>query len=123
MRGLVAAGLIVLSSGAAPAAAAEPKPLAVHALQCFIVTAELSQSSDEKLRRAGTMAMTFYMGQLFGADPAVDVEKGLIAEAKAMTPERAKALGRECGAEMQRRGAQVEAAGRAVSDNEKKHPQ
>ena len=82
--------------------------------QCFLLFASLAENEDAGVKASGLMGSLFFAGQIFGADPSVDLERLLKVEALAMNDVRSQQILPQCGQEMQGRGAQITAAGKAL---------
>jgi hypothetical protein len=117
MRYVLAAALLAGFMPPAPAAAQRATPpAAVRAVDCMLVVAVGgSQATDEKVKMALTISAAFYAGQAFGYDPAIDLKKVAVEEARRMTPARAREISTGCSEEMRKRGVEITEAGAAVS--------
>jgi len=71
------------------------------------------------------MGTMFYAAQIFGADPDIDLTNLLVSEAKivATNGKLLGELGKQCGADMQRRGKQISEAGAAIKQLATELPQ
>jgi hypothetical protein len=99
--------------------AAPLSPVIEHQLQCFLSISTLIPSTDEKTKRMGVLGSMFFAGEAFGADPKIDMTAALKQEAAKLDDARVKELLPKCGAEMNARGEQINAAGRALQSNAK----
>ena len=108
-------GVFLIAAAAAAAAGAKPAPAPVsHDLQCLVLAGTMANSDDEKTKVGAMMASMFFAGKVFGATPSIDLKTALEAEAGHLAKVDPQALAKECGGEMQTRGAQIEAAGSAL---------
>ena len=112
LLGAAAVATSVLQS--APATAAPSSTDISHAVQCFLLGGSLVNNSDEKIKSAGLITSMFYAGQIFAIEPNIDLTAAMRREAPKITEARFPALRTECSAELQRRGAQMSAAGQAL---------
>jgi hypothetical protein len=90
-------------------------PAIRHAARCLIVVASLTANQDATLKMSGLMGSFFFAGQIFGAQPDIDLTRLMTREATAMDESQTKALLVQCGEELKQRGGQVTAAGQALS--------
>jgi hypothetical protein len=114
MHGSILAILLSVQNG--PAQIRPPQPDSAHSLQCFLAVSELAASDDPAVKMMGTMGALFFAGQVFGADPGIDLQAAVRDEARILTPQAMAALRTQCGAEMQKRGVEIQEAGQALQD-------
>jgi hypothetical protein len=113
-RAMILAAMAALPVAPLPAAAQE-SAASKHNVECFLVVGALSENKDPKARTFGAMASNFFAGQIFGADPKIDLTAAMRREAKQMNEARFKTLLKQCTDEMKARHDQVTAAGKALS--------
>lgn len=118
MKALFAGSVLLAFAAVMPASAEPVSPAMKHNLQCFLAVSTLSSSRDPAHKTMGSMGALFFAGQVFGADPDVDLVVALKAEASTLQDEMIKPLLVECGREMSARGKQIQAAGAALSTSE-----
>jgi hypothetical protein len=110
----VAAGAALAALAASAHAQAAPK-YPVHDMQCFIAASVLADNADnEDTKNTGLMASMYFAGKVYGANPKVDFTAALDAEATKYDSLDHTALMKECAAEMQAHGNEIEAAGKAL---------
>jgi hypothetical protein len=114
LRMIALAPLLIALAPTQPALAQPLSPAAEHDVQCFLASLALVNADDQNLKNAGSMGTMFFAGELFGADPNVDLAAAVKTEAPKMTPDLLKQLLPQCGAEMTQRGNQITAAGEAL---------
>jgi hypothetical protein len=110
---ILCATAAVALSPCAPAQAADDATVR-HYVQCFLVMSALAASDDPKGKSAGLMATNFFAGQIFGAAPDIDLTAAFRREVPVLNDAKTQDLLSECGAEMDRRGSQIVAAGDAL---------
>ena len=110
-----AAGLALGASATMAVAAGPAAGPPHHDLQCLMAMSKLSQSTEQQAQIAGTMGMLYFAGKVFGANPSVDIGVALQTEATLAKGTDMDPLVKECGTEMQSRGQQLEAAGKALT--------
>ena len=86
-------------------------------LKCFGAISQLAISDDAETKSVGMMGSVFFAGKIFGANPDIDLNAALLSVAQSLEPEDMSQLFERCGAELTRRGKQVEAAGDYVMKN------
>lgn len=89
-------------------------PAIRHSARCLIVVASLASSEDATLKMSGLMGSLFFAGQIFGAEPDIDLASLMKREAIDIDERLTKELLVQCGGELQRRGGQISAAGEAL---------
>ena len=99
---------------AAPAPGDAPSASLRHNLQCLVATSIAGGSVPTDQQQGLQMAVLFFSGAVFGADPNIDLPAAVRSEMKDMTPTKVQALLAECGAEMQNRGKQLTDLGRTL---------
>ncbi|MBV8681321.1 MAG: hypothetical protein JO111_00500 [Caulobacteraceae bacterium] len=104
------------------AATATLNPAEEHSAQCFIVMISLTNSTDSSLQESGYVGSTFFAGQLFGADPNIDLASTIQTEVPRLTPEITKNLVAQCGAELVDKAKQITAARQILESNEGRKP-
>jgi len=116
MKAVLIGAAAVAASMLSPvrAATAQPSTDVSHALQCFLLGGSLINNSDEKIKSVGMITSMFYAGQVFAIEPNIDLTAAMRREAPKITEARLPALRTECSTELQRRGAQMSAAGQAL---------
>ncbi len=107
--GLFAAALVPVH-----AAAQTYDPAIRHSARCLIVVASLASSEDATLKMSGLMGSLFFAGQIFGAEPNIDLTSLMKREAVDIDERRTKELLVQCGGELQQRGGEISAAGEAL---------
>ncbi len=85
--------------------------MAIHDIQCFVATSSLIGNSNKSVSMVGMMDSFFFAGQLFGAEPKIDLTAALKEYGSHLGPDQIKSLLVECGAEMKARGHEMTAAG------------
>lgn len=108
--------ILMLAAGAVVPASASSRPAVAHAVDCFLAIQSLADSRDPKVRAMGKTGAMFFAGQIFGADPRIDLGKVATAEALTLSEARIAELRLECGRELQARGQQMESAGAAMRE-------
>lgn len=117
MRFILAAIMTTAVAAPAPAEAQAAKPAAVRAVDCMLITSAAGESTtDQKVKTAMTISASFYAGQAFAYDPAIDLKQVAVAEARRLTSQPVRELVTSCSAEMTKRGAEIIAAGTAVTE-------
>jgi hypothetical protein len=112
----IALATLLLALAPTTPALAQPQSAAIeHDVQCLLASAALLNADDPNAKNVGLMGAMFFGGQLFGADPDIDLTAALKSEAPKMTPDHLKVVLAACGAEMTRRGNQITAAGAALN--------
>jgi hypothetical protein len=114
---LVAASAALLTP--AMLRAAPLSPAIEHQIQCFLSISTLIPSTDEQTKRMGVLGSMFFAGEAFGADPKIDMTAAVRQETAKLDDAKVKQLLPKCGAEMNARGDQVNAAGKALQPNAK----
>ena len=119
------AGLILAVSVISPLRAEQADPQISYYARCTIAFSSLTGGDDPALKPAGVMGTMFYAAQIFGADPDIDLTNLLVSEAKivATNGKLLGELGKQCGADMQRRGKQISEAGAAIKQLATELPQ
>jgi hypothetical protein len=109
--------LAVVATVASPLAAASSPTTdetVRHHVQCFVATSALIDRSEPVAKTSGLLASNFFAGQIFGAAPDIDFEAALRREVQGLDDAKYAALLKQCGAEMQNRGKQIQAAAAAL---------
>lgn len=83
-------------------------------VQCILVGARLSDSSDQRQRLSGEMLLTYFLGRVDGRSPGVDLESFLTREAQKMTTSDFAKAARRCGMEFSARGAEIVRIGKTL---------
>jgi hypothetical protein len=110
----VAAGAALAAVAASAHAQAAPK-YSVHDMQCFIAASELADTADNAdSKNTGLMAAMYFAGKIYGANPKIDFTAALDAETDKYEGIDKTALMKECGAELEAHGNEIEAAGKAL---------
>ena len=108
---LAASGLLLASTGST----AQPVTASLsHSLQCLLISSAMIESGDAKLKSAGLMSAMFFAGQVFGADPKIDLTTALKGKLPKLDAPTVARLQKDCGQELQARGGQITAAGEAI---------
>lgn len=99
---------------AGAAYAQSPGPDLRHPARCLIALATLASSDDASVKMSGLMGSLFFAGQIFGADPAVNLTTLLKREAAMMHDTQMRQSLVQCGEELKQRGGEISAAGEAL---------
>lgn len=105
MTMLLAASLPMLAAAAPPGAEDRAD------VRCLVVAYHLAGNEDKEISQAGILISQYYLGRLDGRSPGLDLEAAIEAETKGMDDAQMKALLERCGAEVEKRGKDVEALG------------
>lgn len=102
------------------AAGADPHPAQARGeilsdIQCVIVGARLSESSDGNQRLSAGMLMIYYLGRIDGGSPNSNIGRLIEDEAAAMTSSEFKDATRRCSAQFSAKGTEVEEIGRSLA--------
>ncbi|WP_375289332.1 hypothetical protein [Qipengyuania sp.] len=109
-RGALMALSLVGSTMSASALSAQDTALQED-LKCFGAVSQLVMSDDAETKSMGMMGSVFFAGKIFGANPDIDLSAALLSVAQSLDPEEMPQLFERCGAELTRRGKQMEDAG------------
>jgi hypothetical protein len=111
----VVAGGAALAALAAPAHAQTAPKYSAHDMQCFIAASELADTAEQaEAKNTGLMAAMYFAGKIYGANPKIDFTAALDAETDKYDSVDKTALMKECGAELEAHGNEIEAAGKAL---------
>ena len=88
-------------------------------LRCFLVLGQMAESGPADTRTQALTAAIYFLGRIDGRDPEFDLEARSESEGAALRGPDAEQLVQRCGAEMQRRGAEVTAIGQRITEREK----
>ena len=110
------AAAILLSPFVAKAQAHDPAIR--HAARCLIVVASLAENEDATLKMSGLMGSLFFAGQIFGAQPDIDLTSLMRREVVDIDAAQTRQLLVQCGEELKQRGSQLTAAGEALKQME-----
>lgn len=101
---------ILLAAGAAPAMA----PADTADAQCLAVFAMLASGENADLQKAGSIGALYFTGKIVGRAPDADVE-GMLRAVVADAKKNSAAYLQRCGAELQKTGDKMTAAGNALA--------
>lgn len=113
LKSALIGALLISSIPTVVPAQTAPQPNS-HNLRCLIVAALIANSPDPAQKQIGMLAGVFYAGEVFGADPQVNLAEALKKEASTLKPGELETIRASCGAEMQARGKQISEAGDAL---------
>jgi hypothetical protein len=81
-------------------------------VQCVVVGASFSTSSDQKQRAAGEVLLAYFLGRIRGRQPKIDLEPLLEKEAKKMDVSSRDIAASRCSAELAAQGAEISRIGK-----------
>lgn len=84
-------------------------------VQCIVVGARLTASSDRKQKQPSQMLLSYFLGRVDGRSPNVDLEALIEQEARRMTPSEFRSAAHRCGTESSARGAQIVRIGKSLA--------
>lgn len=107
-----ALALIANFSLATSAIAATQDSETIADIQCVVVGASFSTSSDKNQKAAGEVLLAYFLGRIRGRQPKIDLEPLLEKEAKKMDASNRDIVARRCSAELAAQGEQMSRIGK-----------
>lgn len=105
-------GLAAFGVLSATARASTASPETIVDVQCVVVGARLSMSSDQRQQKSGEMLLVYFLGRIEGRSPKLVLEPLIEQEAKKMTDATLSKSASRCAAELSARGAEIAKIGR-----------
>lgn len=84
-------------------------------VQCIVVGARLSASSDQRLKLSAQMLLAYYLGRIDGRSMKIDLDALIQREAENMTSADFRSAARRCGTEFSDRGAEIVRIGKSLT--------
>jgi hypothetical protein len=84
-------------------------------VQCVVIGARLSSSSDQRQQASGVTLLVYFLGRVQGRSPNIDLEALIKREAKKMTASDLSDAARRCGTELSAQGAEITKIGKSLS--------
>jgi hypothetical protein len=109
MKKAILSMVTVLAATQAPVGAEAPTTV-IHSVQCYLAAGTLLNSSSSQQRMGGMLTSMFFAGQVFGANPKIDLTEIVKSEAPKLDGVKIKSLQLQCGQEMGARAQQMKIA-------------
>lgn len=113
--------LIAASMGAAGRAQAQDA-VTIANIRCVVVGMEIYDSVDSARQATGIWLSLYYIGQLRGRTPQLDIESLLVEEARKMTASDSASEAKRCGAGLSTISELISRIGNDLLQRQGKHP-